>query len=278
MKKPHFSFILILIILASGCITQPQVIGGGLFVSLKPDPPTVFSSGIVAINIDVDNKNPRTVTDIKADLFDTGILLGNACRLQMNFMRPEEFKSFSCTFRAPPKDTVLEDRIGTTVNARVEYTTDLPVVQVIEMMTEDEYTQRSQSGKFQPKPSSYAYKDKNVEILVEFSDNMPIVVRQEQKDYFVYFTIKNIGNGFIKEFVYGDLILAPVKEGVPKIVDCPDLESPSWKLEPEGKEFPRIACRLILPQGFSVVENYGLLILLKYRYEVRESADVTIIR
>ena len=270
--------LLLFAVLASGCIASSPA-GGGLFVSVTPDPPVVFSSGILRINIDIDNKNPRTVADVSAQVFDTGILSGNTCQQQISFMRPDEFKTFSCILQAPQREALVQNQVKTSVGTRVSYTADLSAAQIVEMMTENEYLQRTQSGRLQARPSSYVYTDKNVEIDVEFSDAMPIIVRPDvQKDYFVYFTIKNTGNGFIENLKYGDFILAPVRPDEPNIVICPDLNSPSWKLEPEGKKFPRIACRLALPSGVSVVENYGLVVLLKYRYEIRENTVVTVIK
>jgi hypothetical protein len=267
--------VLLLVVLASGCVTPQQVVGGGLFIKLSPDPSTIFSSGVVRLNFDIDNKNPRAVTDITAHIFDTGILSGTECKQNIDMMRPDEFKTFVCVFRAPPKESILQNEASTSVNALVRYTTDLAVVQLVEMMTEDEYLTRKDSGRLQEKPASYSYKDKNVEILVEFSDKLPIIVRPlDQRDYYIYFTIKNIGNGLIQDIGSNDFLVLPVNRDAPNILECEN----TGQLHLEGKEFPRIACKLVMPGGVKVVENYGLLLMLKYKYEVRESAAVKVIR
>src|SRR3989338_3715607 len=73
--QPYFklSIFLLFIIIIAGCVT-PRPIGGGLFVTMKADPQTVFSSGIVRLNVDLDNQNPRSIRDIDALIFDPGIM------------------------------------------------------------------------------------------------------------------------------------------------------------------------------------------------------------
>jgi len=206
---------------------------------------------------------------------------GVVCGKHINEMRPNQFETFSCMLRAPGRDELPQSATQNNIHAKIEYTTDLAVGQVIELMTEPEYLRRVSTGEFRQKSKSYSYKDKNVQIDVEFSDNLPIIIRaNEPKDYFVYITIRNIGNGFIREITRNDFNIVQARaEGIrlDDIVHCPAL-TPDWKIEPVGKDFPRIACTLRLPQGVTVVENYGMLVMLNYRYEVREKATVTVIR
>ncbi len=290
-KSLLLALLFVVIIFISGCI-QPQTVGGGLFVTLTPDPSKVFASGEVRVNVDIDNQNPRRVTDVEADIFDAGIfnILGTAdytqsgeyitpgaCGKFIEFMLPDDFKTLSCLLMAPQKTDLAEDTQKSVVSSRVSYTTELPVVQLIEMMTESEYITRLERGQLAKKPSSFVYRDKNVEIIVEFSDEMPIVVRPD-REYLMYITIKNIGNGFIGDIDDTNLRVSPVGYNNANIARCDEIIKSGWSLKLQGKEFPRVACRLELPTGVTVVENYGLEIALKYRYEVRGKTEITVIR
>lgn len=277
-------FALASLIFVSGCIfTNVNVIGGGLSTTLVPDPPSIFSLGTVRINVDLENNNARDIKEVSYDIFDSGRLTrltnqpqGALCSTRVEKMRPQEFRSFYCLLQAPQ---ITEPSVTEQVNARVTYRTEFPTVQTIEMMTEDEYLTRSSALSLQEKPKSYSYRDENIQLDIEFSDPLPIVVRPG-RDYYMYFTIRNIGNGFVNGLKSGDFIIAPARQGSPTVINCDEtgLNSLTWTLEPTGKEFPRIACKLVLPGGVKVIDSYGLLVLINYKYEVRESTSVEIIR
>ncbi|MCX6815564.1 MAG: hypothetical protein NT120_01800 [Candidatus Aenigmarchaeota archaeon] len=294
MKWKYF-LLLLPIVLVAGC-TENQVVGNGLITTISPDSSMVFSSGTVRINVDLDNQNPRPITDVNAAIFDPGLLkamggdtidlynLANTktCGKHIDEMLPNQFQSFACIFQAPSKIELPQNSLENDINAKVEYKTDFSAVQLIELMTDQEYLRRTATNTFQQKSKSYSYHDRNVEIDVDFSDNLPIVKRSgDQKDYFVYITIKNIGNGFIKEITRNDFNIVQAKAGgvnIEDIVSCPFRDQQNWKLEPLGKEFPRIACQLNLPEGLNVIENYGMLITLNYNYETRDKATITVVR
>ncbi len=304
--KPLLLLLLGILILASGCVNlfQPtQGVGGGLSLNMRADPSTVFSSSDVRLDIDVDNENPRNISDVLIDVFDsgytdvTGIIDRGTltpvrrdpsvplCGKSITAMRPNGFQSLTCVLTAR---NITQDSLVTTVSARVKYATDLSFVQIINIMNENEYVREQQQGQLVVKPAAYSYADRNVQIDVEFSEPLPVVVRS--KEYFMYITVKNIGNGFINDIGYGQLNAIPVISIQPRvdgslvqtlpqdIVNCPDLQRINWKIQPIGKTFPKIACSIKLPLGVNVIENYGLLINLRYNYEVRGSTDIKIIR
>jgi hypothetical protein len=275
--------ILVLLISLSGCVSTQT--GGGLSMKLQPDPAQIFSGSTTRVSIDLENNNPREITDIVFDVFDTGRLIkltdddnsvcsdGRASLISV--MKPETFKSYYCTLAAP---FIEEPSITSQISAKVSYTTYLPSVQVVNLMSENEYLTRRATGSVVTMPQSYSYQDSNVQIAVDFSEPLPVIIRSG-KDYFVYFTIRNIGDGLIESLDKGDFMVYPVRSDGPRIVDCANsIDAATWHLDPVGKEFPKIACRLVLPEGVGVVENYGLRVDLNYRYEVRQSATVDIIR
>jgi hypothetical protein len=297
--------LLFLLIFTAGCVSLPgifgatQQIGGGLFVTMRPDPQTVFAGGDVRVDIDVDNHNPRSISDVFINLFDPGYLqlkgrldgstivpadaTNSLCNRYLPAMRPGSFASLTCALGARG---IQQDYLETTASASVAYTTDLSFLQIIDIMSEDEYTRRLEQGQLVTKPKSYSYQDKNVRIDVEFSESLPMVVRNRQ--YYMYITVNNIGNGFINDIHAGQLLAAPagvqatvdgILQTLPQgIVNCADLDDPNWSIHPSGNTFPRIACEVKMPEGVRVIENYGLLVTLSYNYEVRGSAEVRILR
>ena len=288
------SMFILALIFISGC-TSASTVGGGLFIDIRPDKPQVFASDNVVINIDIDNKNTRRVTDVKVDIFDAGLMsfdnilqydpiysftgddIDGTCGKFIDFMLPDQFKTVSCVYRAPGRNILLEDATQTQVNARIKYTTELSLIQIIEMMEKEEYELRSQSGKLKKSPAKYSYRDKNVEIGVDFSDELPIAI-VPGREYFAYFTIKNIGNGVIDDIKYGDFNVRPVSGSTANIIDCGDIGKATWNLKLSEGKFPRIACRLYLPSGVRVIENYGLQIDLRYNYEVRGNTEIRILK
>lgn len=273
------ALLILVIVAAAGCINSAPA-GGGLSISMQPDPPKIFSHGTTRINIDLENTNPRPIT-ASFDIFDTGRLTfaqqppGAACGLDNFIMLKNDFKSFFCVLQAPD---IEEESVLTEVNAWARYKTSMPVVQVIEMMTEAEYQRRAGQAAL-TKPASYSYRDKNVEVRIDFDEPLPIVLRRGHR-YFMHFTIKNIGNGLIGSLKYNDFSVRPAGATSFSIVDCRNsgIDNPNWRLEPVGKEFPSITCELTMPSGVSAVENYGMLVTLEYNYEVREKALVQIIK
>lgn len=252
-------------------------------MKLQADPPTVFTQGVLRLNVDLDNQNSRSIKNVLIDVFDTGVLEGETCRRVFSEMTANQFITFFCVFAAPDVTIDMTEEI----HAKATYTTDFSSVQVIEMMTESEYQRRLSTNQLDTKPARYLYRDKNIELEVEFSEQIPIIVRPG-KEYFVHFTVRNIGNGFVREIMPGDFSLSTLRQGSPDIIECQDFKkepAPSGvkasitrSMSPVGREFPRITCRLLLPQGVTVVENYGLLIVTSYDYEVRETVKVGIVK
>ena len=137
---------------------------------------------------------------------------------------------------------------------------------IIEMITEDEYNIRERTGKLVKKPKTYSYKDNNLELQIDFSDRLPIVATGEKK--YMYLTIRNIGDGFVSDITGDDIEIRQDED----VVNCVEQD-----IVPIGKEFPRVACELNMPD-INYIGNYAVIIDIDYTYENREDLPITIIR
>jgi len=282
-------FLTISLIFLSGCVSQQ--VGSGLALSLFVDPPTIFGEGITTLYIDIDNKDTKTIENVGITAFDTGLLKYIAtrdwsdpyrdviCQKLYKDLKPGQFDTFSCMLYTP---RIELPNLQTDVSVKADFSTEFSVVQVAELMSLNEYTNRMSSGKFSPKPQSYSYRDKYVELQVDFSENLPVIVRPGKK-YFVYFTIRNIGNGFISSIAPEDFYFEQQSD----IIKCNAAANAgangityliNTALEPVGKEFPRLACEIALPPGINYIANYDMIIHLKYGYEIRDKITVNIVR
>lgn len=262
--------VILSVLTVSGCTSVTM--GDGLAVSLQADPPIVFSNSALDLHIDVDNRNMKTLRNVIVELFDTGVLESNGCMREFPSLLPNEFQSISCRLTTPPINVTS---MRTEVNSKVSFETDLSANQVFEIMDESEYQRRTATGDYQQKPSNYFYKDSNVMIEIDFSEQPPLVIRPDKK-HFVYFTIKNIGNGFIGD-IMPEEFFARTNERNVNIIDCP----PMTTLSPNGKAFPRIACEIkATPEyiGLGGFRNSEILVKLTYKYEVRNSLAINILR
>jgi len=284
------SILIVPLIFLSGCTTTQ--VGSGLFMSLYSDPQTMFGDDITTLYIDIDNRDTKTIDNVIVTAFDTGILEFLAtedwqyryegypvCQKEYNNFAPSQFDTFSCKLHSP----VIElPSLRSDIYVKATFDTEFAVVQVMEMMTLDEYIRKTASGKFVPRPESYSYRDKYVELQLEFSEQLPIVVR-ENKKYFVYFTVRNIGNGFIGNILSDDFYI----EQQGNIIQCnPDSGIDAGgitylidnELEPIGNKFPRVACEVLLPDDVNYLINYDFTVRLRYGYEIRDKTTINIIR
>jgi hypothetical protein len=176
----------------------------------------------------------------------------------------------SCVLSAPNKNDIASSTVSTNVGVNVNFTTTLSAAQIIEMVNENEYDLRLKTGNWETKPKSYTYSDKNIELQVDFSDNLPIIARPEKKSY-IYFTIKNTGGGLISDIKAGDFSLTEISSAV---VSCETIGG----LSPVNNVFPRIACTLNLPSNVDYISNHMIVINLNYNYEIRKDIPIKIVR
>ncbi len=252
-----------MIIAAGGCTS---ISNSGLSVTLQADPPRIFSDSFTTLHIDLDNRQDKSIQNVIVDLFDTGLLTAEKCGRVFPRLLRYEFQSISCSLYAPP---IEEESVETEVNTRVYFDNEFSATQVFEIADENEYQRRVAAGTFEVSPGSYVYNDKNVMIEVDFNEPLPLVIRPGKR-HFVYFKITNIGDGFISSIQPGDFLVENNN-----ILRCPEIAA----LYPNGREFPRLACEIVLPPGyFADNRNADFLMRLNYNYELRNSLRIDIIR
>jgi hypothetical protein len=271
MKNIFLIFSLILLVFISGCTSTMT---RGLTLSLTPDPQTIFSGNSMLLHIDMSNDDVKTLENVNVDVFDTGTLKGDRCVNAYTKILPGQFETFACALYS---DAITQERISAEINAKVSFKTTLSAVQILQLMSEREYQNSVSAGTFKQYPSSYTYRDKYVEMDVEFSESLPIVFRDGQR-YFVYFTIKNVGNGFI-EFIHNEDFFID-QNGY--LLSCSGKNEQrvyptSYILESFDK-FPRLACEILIPNDIEYMANYDMTINLDYYYEIRDKTTVNIVR
>ncbi|MCX6818390.1 MAG: hypothetical protein NT129_00120 [Candidatus Aenigmarchaeota archaeon] len=227
---------------------------------------------------------------------------GYYCSKQKDELKPGDMMTHACKLKAPSKEDMAGESLTGGAGVKITYDTELSAVQLVELITEDGYLIRKNTGDWSTKPKSYTYRDKGIEMQVEFSDELPIVVRKDKKAY-VYFSIKNIGGGFISDIVggniydtenhisykldgfsipidyrgdfsYGDFSIEQTKINNKFIMTCSNIN----KLSQNNDEFPRIACELNLPQNMDYLSNYPVTIKVHYDYEIRKDVPIKIVR
>ena len=273
------SLLLVFVLLVSGCIdnfVDQGQFNEGLAFQLSADPERVFTNDNVRLIMDLENKDIKPYRDVTVSVFDTGLLLQRCSdyhydELAPTTMRTQEqaglFASFFCCGWTPA--TITGSDVTTTVYGRVTYATSFSLVQLIEMVSEQYY--EAHRGEIITKPRSYVYKDKNLEVAVDFSGDLPLLVRPGTQS-FMRVQITNIGNGFVGPI--RDLTIKPVNNEQLDIFRSCAFET----LEPVNNAFPRKSCELLLPPGLDYLANYDAIVEFTYTYEVRDQTDVTIMR
>ncbi|MFH0949297.1 MAG: hypothetical protein V1802_02310 [Candidatus Aenigmatarchaeota archaeon] len=243
--------------------------GKGLEISLQPDPEKVFQGKPMNLFVDVMNNDVKAYRNIDIEVFETGILdKKEECKMQLTEMKPGELKSMICELVAPQK--IEQNSITSEIQTKASFDATLSAIQTVEIISENEYNRRI--GKIQTKPKSYSYSDSNIALDVEFSDGLPLVVRN--RETYIYLTIKNIGNGFVGPIKNTDLGIRDNSN----IIECESFD----ELNAIEKKFSRITCKLNLDRAsisaISPYVTYSVAIDLDYSYQVREKANVEIVR
>ncbi len=252
MKK---ILLLFLVILAVGCVNTITQLGG-ISVTVQADPPKVFSGGTTRFFVDVENTDKKTYRSVSTEVFDAGIIDVKSCNKKgLDEMRPNQTYTIKCDLAGPK----VESSSIQQVSVKTSFTTDMNFIQSYQMATEDAYKRESARGSLKYMPKSYSYRDSYIESNIEFSEDLPIVIR-DKKNY-MYIKITNIGPGTVKLLdVKGK---ENVKCGKP-VVDT------------VGKEFPRVVCELT--STVKDLTNFDELITVTYYYELINTAQIEIIK
>ena len=320
-----YIFLLLSIVFLSACVSQlnpfspgfnpigalqgqqPVRVQEGLGVSLSSSPSEIFAGSKTTLYLDAQNKDVAPIRNIILEIFDTGNLQkSNECKLSIPQLLPDQITALSCTVQAT---SIIQKTQSETINARAKFQSVLTAVQTLDIMNEEIYTREKFAGNINTRPRAYTYSDRNMQMDIEFSDDMPIVVRKGRQ-YFVYFTIRNIGNGFVDKITFGenfmpieqknlkfgefknalqatDLLLTLLQKQskifqetgseetyCSDILCCRDFKT----IYPSGKVFPRIACELKLPENAQQLVDYQVLVPLLYNYEVRAQSQLKVVR
>ncbi len=314
MTKKKYFLLLLVAAFAAGCINTPAITSNGVLISMNANPPQIFTGAKTTIGIDIDNNNAKTILDVSADIFETGILslqeanavskrtetlkdcfeaggeCGSApcksgsdlgacagigasyccakepsCKKYIPEMKPDAFDMFSCEFWSPKE--IGSQSVTTTLFARAKFKTSLFATQMLKIISQKEFDLRKKTGRPVEEPSSYSYRDDNLELSVDFSDSLPLIDAAGKKAY-VSFALRNIGSGFIEKISKGDIKMTS-PDG---ILSCPDIKD----LFVSGTQFPRFACEISLPGGITFLSDRAINIDIAYSYEVRNSIDVEV--
>ncbi len=261
MKKIILAVFLLIFI--SGCIElNPSQASEGIAMKLSASPPQVFAGKETVLYLDIENKNEKAIHNAEVDVFDKGRLSGE-CSKSIGSIEKNALEIFQCRLRAPRADLLPESRVDNIVWARLKYNNSLAATQVVKIISQSEYEIRQSTGKAVREPKSYSYSDRNIGLVVEFSSDLPLVAGRKG---YVYFTIKNIGNGFVtlKNIdIQGSGILS--RDCLSRIPDM------------IGKSTPRAACELFIG-NINYLSSPTIIITIDYNYELRDKITIPVIK
>jgi len=264
---------------------RAPAVNNGLVMSMTPDPGTILQDGTTKIHIDVTNTDIKKLDNVNVVIFNPGLLLfadGSSCAQSGVFgtLQSQEFRTFSCDLKS---NQINQDRLSTTINAKANFTTTFSAVQQMGLITEEEYNNRLATSGVQQQPTSYVYGDRNIQLQVDFSDTLPIVVKDNRKVY-VKFTLRNIGNGFVNSIGTNDIQILQ-KPSLDTAQEGNVLQSADGRpchlvdaLYPIGNTFPSFSCQVVMPSGINPIASYDFIINVKYTYEIRAQTQVDIVR
>ena len=301
-------FVLAILVAVAGCITLPSASfsGSGLSIVVTTASNEVFAGRETTVFVDVTNTNKKIVNDVVVEFLVVGIFTivdPSSCTKHVDRMLPDQIVTLACRMTAD--EHVLQKQETQTIHVRAAFKDVLVAQQTFDIVSEDYYQIEQASGRFTHAPNTYSYHDNNVQLDVEFSDTLPLIVREENpsrdRGTFVHFTIRNIGDGLISSIAYDenfrvfnsqqtiqleplrfddisrffdDFVSSDVVWQSDDVVDC----EPFGTLQPIGREFPRITCVLTLPQDRDFVIGYEITPVVYYTYEIRGSATVEVMR
>jgi len=264
VKQKNYRLYLLVLLLIFFTACAGIAPADGLSVRVQPDPASVFTGKTTRIFIDVINNDVKTYKNVYAEIFDMGVMRDGSCSQTSNEIRPGSLSTLQCTLRAP--DSITGPVFRNNVHVRATYDSTVSGIAIIEAMTEDEYNRLKDAGKLRQLPLYYSFSDRNLKVEAEFDENPYVFVAGRK--YYMKIKITNIGNGFAEQITFDKSTNIADRLG---IVNCGAVT-----LRPVGKEFPTITCELT-PQP-QRLEGYDIGININYKYDVRASTSVDIVR
>ncbi len=264
-------FILIPLILTTACVNNNILSKNGLIIEASVDPDKVFPGTDTTLFVDIKNEDVKSYQDIEVDVFDTGAMIKTDCPAEKsaNYLTfvPGQSASIHCNLRAPQTNNAFT----TDINVRTTFSGTLNAAHLFGIMTETFYKREKLVGTFDAEPRKYLHRDENIELEIEFSENPPLIIRPGKK-YYVHFTLRNVGNGFINDITQDKFNI----RSNPDIIKCDPFEP--LKAGALGKSFPRLTCEIDLPEGEEYLKNALITSEIQYRYETRRTVPVSIVK
>jgi hypothetical protein len=277
------------LVFITGCTSLPgENIGADHVFTIDVSPNDLFTSATAprtaTATMEFQNNGEIDIQDVTLEIYDIGAIAEatrlvegetRACLHGVGVIEAGTFASRSCELTAPT--TIEDDVITTEVKARATYFTTLNDAVTISAITEDEYRVRQAKGEITSSTPVFTSTDDNLQIKTSFSDDMPIIIRPD-KDAFMYIDISNIGNGRIESIDSGNIhATVQSKDGIQ--LDCPDIgagTTSTFKIK--DRDFPRITCKITLPNNVNYLNDQTVIIEIDYKYEIRTSQQVQIRR
>lgn len=258
-----------LVIVAAGCT---QYFGSSQIV-LEPETSLLTPSTPFKVFVSVVNNEGERIRDIKLSIFDTGIMLKqDSCEWSISELKPEQKINQVCNLRSPEAKEIPEPFIRSPILASMRYKKNFAFLTDVEIITFDEYERRRLTGTLESYYSGATYSDNNIEADLEFSEDLPLV-HSSGKEIFMYLKIRNIGGGFLGPIGSDKIKIIEGNSLVDEGLNC--LNSVEGKIYPINNEFPRIACKLVLPSDGDI--NSGRIGLnIEYEYEIRAETSVEV--
>jgi hypothetical protein len=206
--------------------------------------------------------------DGKKCLSDGSCAEPNRCTAVFKDVIENDRKTLACRLKAPEQ---LIKNMNNDINVRMRYKNKLSAVQEISVISKEWFRRNEITGQLKMAPKIYTYRNRDLELTIEISDEMPLVVRD--KEYYIHFKIRNIGNGMvypIKLYSEFDIDQSEV------IID--ESCTKGKILRPDGKEFPKLTCKLNILKNVNYIKNFVISITIDYAYELRKSVPVFIIK
>lgn len=249
-----------MLLFLAGC-SVPLPPSEGLSLTLLANPESIVPGGRTTLTLDLENLNEKTVKTIVADVFETGILQKRSCRKEVAELRPSQLETLQCELTAPAQ--LLADQ---QVFARVTYATSLHATQVVRVMSPQQYDLEQKKGTLSFDAKRASFRDKNMEVTLEFSREPPLLPLPENR--IVTVSIRNIGTGLVNRLGAADI---RIRSDLFAGGSCAAKE-----LAPVGKDFPRISCEIAFPPDINFISDRVISIDIAYQYEVREHITVPV--
>jgi hypothetical protein len=298
MKKLPFLFLILAIVVLSGCVTGPTAPGAGAgitILSFQAIPTQVASGDNVQLALQIQNQGSSMAKDVKVRLFgidpsewevgftrleqDIGDMLGAREGV------PGETKTIYWTIQAPSLPVGISQLYEPIVRIYYRYTTT--AVQQISIVSESEFKDLYATGQTLPIKST-VYTQGPLTLSVT---NKPVYASENwQRKWFpISVKITNTGNGVLRAepgwgwapSIGGATLEYPVKvkiempPGLELRGDCADYEWGKWVSLFQNKEY-EISCDVYITRTPEVREDKTIKITLEYDYYISTKTQITV--